>query len=258
MYVVAGRFAGKRAIVTGASKGIGRATAIRLAAEGAKVALIARGSAGLEDVARVIREARGECLVLPADCAIEEQVELAVGQAADGWGGLDIVVSNAAVEPADIDGRADRLEGPGWRQIIDTNLGGQFYTCKHGARRLLETGGGAIVCVGSNCGRLGICINETAYSASKGGIFAMMRTMAVDFAELNIRVNMVIPGFIDTPMNDYVMADADLLQRVSSPIPAKRPGTADECAAAILWLASDEASYCIGTALVVDGGQSSV
>jgi NAD(P)-dependent dehydrogenase (short-subunit alcohol dehydrogenase family) len=100
--------------------------------------------------------------------------------------------------------------------------------------------------------------NEPAYSASKGGVFAMMRVMAIDYAREGIRVNMVVPGFIDTPMNEPVMRDADELRYWSNQIPIGRAGTAEECAAAILWLASDEASYCIGTALVVDGGQAAI
>ena len=258
MKVIQGRFAGKRALVTGASKGIGKATALRLAAEGARVALIARGQPLLEEVAASIRQAGGQCLVLPADCSVEAEIRAAVDRAAEAWGGLDIVVSNAAVELPDEDARVDKIELAAWNKIITTNLNGQFLTCKYGVPHLLAAGGGAIVTLGSNCGELGLAFNEPAYSASKGGIFAMMRVMANDYAQLNIRVNMVIPGFIDTPINEYAFKDPALVKYWSEPIPLKRPGTADEVAAAILWLASDEASYCVGTALVVDGGQASI
>lgn len=258
MNVIAGRFAGKRAIVTGASKGIGKATAFRLAAEGARVALIARGRPGLEEVASTIRDAGGTCLVLAADCSLESEIREAIDEAAAAWGGLDIIVANAAVELPDEDNRVDKIELESWNKLIVTNLNGQFLTCKHGIRHLLAGGGGAVVNVGSNCGYLGLAFNEPAYSASKGGIFAMMRVMANDYAQLNIRVNMVIPGFIDTPMNEYAFKDPELVKYWSEPIPLKRPGTADEIASAILWLASDEASYCVGTALVVDGGQAAV
>jgi len=258
MKVITGRFAGKRAIVTGASKGIGRATALRLAAEGARVGLIARGRPGLEEVAAEIRVAGGEGLVLPADCAAEDEIRAAIDQAAAAWGGLDIIVANAAVELPDEDNRIDRISLEAWNRLITTNLNGQFLTCKHGVPHLLAAGGGAVVNVGSNCGYLGMAMNEPAYSASKGGIFAMMRVMAYDFSRLNIRVNMVIPGFIDTPMNDFVMKDPEQLKYWSDQVPIGRAGTADEIASAILWLASDEASYCIGTALVVDGGQSAI
>jgi NAD(P)-dependent dehydrogenase (short-subunit alcohol dehydrogenase family) len=258
MQVIPGRFAGKRAIVTGASKGIGKATALRLAAEGAKVGLIARGRDGLEEVARAIADGPGECLVLPADCATEPEISAAIDRAAAAWDGLDIIVANAAVELPDEDNRVDRVSLETWNRLITTNLNGQFLTCKYGIPHLLAAGGGAIVNIGSNCGHLGLAVNEPAYSASKGAIFAMMRVMANDYATLNIRVNMVIPGFIDTPMSTYCVDDPALMKFWCEPIPLKRPGNADEVASAILWLASDEASYCVGAALVVDGGQSAV
>ena len=251
------RFAGKRAVVTGASSGIGRATAIRLAREGARVALIARRREGLEAIAAEIGLAEG-ALVLPADCADEASVSTAIDAAAAMLGGLDIIVSNAGIELLGQDDRVDRLELSVWQRLLHNNLDGQFLTCKHGIKHLLAGGGGAVVCVGSNTGYLGMATNEPAYSASKGGVFAMMRVMAIDYAREGIRVNMVVPGFIDTPMNEPVMRNMDELRYWSEQIPIGRAGTAEECAAAILWLASDEASYCVGTALVVDGGQSSI
>lgn len=251
------RFDGRRAVVTGAGSGIGRATALRLAREGARVALIARGRAGLEAVAVEIGD-EDRVLVVPADCTDEDSIRAAIDSAAAAFGGLDILVSNAGIELLGEDDRVDRLDVDVWRRLIRNNLDGQFLACKHAARHLLEAGGGAIVCVGSNVGFLGMATNEPAYSASKGGVFALMRVMAIDFARLGIRVNMVLPGFIDTPMNGPVMADPKELAYWSEQIPLGRAGTADECASAILWLASDEASYCIGTALTVDGGQSAI
>jgi NAD(P)-dependent dehydrogenase (short-subunit alcohol dehydrogenase family) len=258
MKFIAGRFAGRRAVVTGAGSGIGRATALRLAAEGACVGLAGLQSEPLEATAAEIAAAGGEALVLVADVTVESEIESAMDQAAAAWGGLDIIVSNAGIELLGQDDRVDRLDQAVWDRLITTNLTGQFLTCKHGARYLLASGGGAIVCLGSNCATLGMATNEPAYSASKGGIFAMMRVMAYDFSRLNIRVNMVVPGFIDTPMNAPVMRDAKELAYWSNQIPIGRAGSAEECAAAILWLASDEASYCIGTTLVVDGGQASI
>ncbi len=251
------RFAGKRAVVTGASSGIGRATATRLAREGAAVALIARRREGLEAIAAEIGP-EAVVLALPADCADEEAIAAAIDQAAETFGGLDIVVANAGIELLGEDNRVDRLDLSVWHRLLRNNLDGQFLTCKHGLRHLLAGGGGAIVCVGSNVAWLGMATNESAYSVSKGGVFAMMRAMAIDYARQNIRVNMVVPGFIDTPMNDPVMENRDELQYWLDQIPIGRAGTAAECAAAILWLASDEASYCVGSALVVDGGQAAI
>jgi NAD(P)-dependent dehydrogenase (short-subunit alcohol dehydrogenase family) len=252
-----GRFAGRRAVITGASSGIGRATALRMAREGGSVALIARGKARLDALAAEVGHP-DRVLVLPADCTEEASIKAAIDAAADAFGGLDILVSNAGIELLAEDDRVDRLDVNVWRRLIRNNLDGQFLACKHAAGHLLEAGGGAIVCVGSNVAYLGMATNEPAYSASKGGVFALMRVMAIDYARLGIRVNMVVPGFIDTPMNAPVMADPKELAYWSDQIPIGRAGTAEECASAILWLASDEASYCVGTALTVDGGQSAL
>jgi NAD(P)-dependent dehydrogenase (short-subunit alcohol dehydrogenase family) len=253
------RFSGKRAVITGAGTGIGRATALRFAREGGRAALIGRRPEGLESLAAEIKNAGGaEPVVLPADCADEASISAAIDQAAATMGGLDILVANAGIELLGQDDRVDRLDYAIWQKLLHNNLDGQFLTCKHGVRHLLANGGGAIVCLGSNCGYLGMATNEPAYSASKGGVFAMMRVMAIDLAREGIRVNMVVPGFIDTPMNDPVMGNEDDLRYWNDQIPIGRIGSAAEVAAAILWLASDDASYCIGTALTVDGGQAAI
>jgi NAD(P)-dependent dehydrogenase (short-subunit alcohol dehydrogenase family) len=249
------RFSGKRVIITGASKGIGRAAAILFAQEGARVALISRSRKDLDEVAAIISAGSGEALVLPADVTSEEQLSLAIDTAAEKWSGLDIIISNAGIELPFEDTRVDSLPLDVWQRIITTNLTGQFLTCKHGVRHLLKGGGGAVVMIGSPCGSKGFCFNEHAYSASKGGIMALMHVMAIDYAHDNIRVNACIPGFIDTPMNAHVMRDPDLLKTWSATIPMQRPGTSEETAEVILFLASDEASYVLGSAFVVDGGQ---
>jgi NAD(P)-dependent dehydrogenase (short-subunit alcohol dehydrogenase family) len=220
------------------------------------VGLISRSKADLEEVAAIIAaDGAGQGLVLPADVTSEEQLAAAIDAAAEAWGGLDIVVSNAGIELPFEDSAADSLPLSVWERIITTNLTGQFLTCKHGIRHLLQGGGGAVVLVGSPCGIKGFCFKEHAYSASKGGIHSLMRVMALDYAPFNIRVNACIPGFIDTPMNAHVMSDPDLLKLWSDTIPMKRPGTSEETAAVILFLASDEASYVLGSEWVVDGGQ---
>jgi NAD(P)-dependent dehydrogenase (short-subunit alcohol dehydrogenase family) len=254
----AGRLQGKRAVVTGASLGIGRATAIRLASEGARVGLIARRREPLEQVAAEIAATGGEAHVAPADVGDEPSVASAIDAVAAAFGGLDIVVSNAGIELPDRDAPVHRLELSTWQEIMSVNLTGQFLACKHGIRHLLANGGGAVVCVGSPCAVMGICTNEPAYSASKAGVMAMARVMANDYVGEGIRVNTVIPGLIDTPMNDYVFRDPPLLEQWTSGIPMKRAGTAEETAAVIAFLASDEASYVVGASWAVDGGQTMV
>lgn len=253
--IIQGRFNGKKAIITGASKGIGRATAIRFAQEGGMPALISRSRRELEEVARIIRDGGGHAVVAEADVSQEDQLTRAIDLTVNEMGGLDIVVSNAGIELPFEDSMADSLPLEVWQRIINTNLTGQFLTCKHGISHLLQLGGGAVVMVGSPCGEKGFCFKEHAYSASKGGILSLMRVMALDYISHNIRVNACIPGFIDTPMNDYVMNDPALLKTWSDTIPLKRPGTAEETAAVILFLASEDASYVVGSAFAVDGGQ---
>jgi NAD(P)-dependent dehydrogenase (short-subunit alcohol dehydrogenase family) len=249
------RFKGKRAVVTGASKGIGKAVALRFAKEGGRVGLISLPEPELDEVFEMITADGGEALALPADVSREKQISKAIDTAAAEWGGLDVVVSNAGIEPADDDSTVDSLPVEVWQKVIDTNLTGQFLTCKHGVRHLLETGGGAVVMTASPCGERGFCFKEHAYSSSKGGIMSLMRVMALDYVSHNIRVNACIPGFIDTPMNAHVMSDPELLKMWSETVPLKRPGVADEVASVILFLASEEASYVVGSAFVVDGGQ---
>jgi NAD(P)-dependent dehydrogenase (short-subunit alcohol dehydrogenase family) len=253
-----GRFAGKRAVVTGAASGIGRACATRLADEGAQVALVDRSDQRLQEATDEIRAGGGTARDYRADCSVEAEIKAALDGAADAMGGIDVLVASAGIELADRDARLDELTVEAWDALLTTNLTGQFLSCKHSLRHMLAGRGGAVVCVGSNTGSLGLAPREPAYSASKGGIFAMMKVAAIDFARLGIRVNMVVPGFIDTPMNAHVMRDPTELAYWADQVPLGRAGSAEEVAAAALWLASDEASYCIGTALVVDGGQSSI
>jgi 3-oxoacyl-[acyl-carrier protein] reductase len=253
------RLAGKRTLITGASSGIGRAAALRFAREGARVGLVARRAAELEEVAGLIRGEGGEALALPADVSREEEVASAVARAVEAWGGLDVVVGVAGIELIEGgDTRVDQLELTAWQRTIDTNLTGMFLTCKHGVRALLASGGGSVIVTGSPTGLYGAALGEHAYSASKAGCHGLARVMANEFAPDNIRVNIVVPGFIDTPINAPVMADPALVEEINRSIPARRPGQPEEVAAMMVWLASDEASYATGGFFTVDGGQTAV
>jgi NAD(P)-dependent dehydrogenase (short-subunit alcohol dehydrogenase family) len=253
-----GRVAGKRAIVTGAASGIGRAAAERLAREGARVALL---DVDLEAAAAVAERLRGQGLdavAIRADVTSEPSVEAAVGGAVAAFGGLDIVVANAAVVLFGEDDRADRLSLDVWRRTLDVNLTGCFLTCKHGLRALLATGGGCVVITSSPTGLFGSSRGFDAYSASKAGTYGLTRVMANDYAQDGIRVNCVIPGFTDTSLVAPIMQDGLRREAVLKDVPLGRPGTADEVASAILFLASDEAAYCTGSALTCDGGSTAV
>lgn len=253
-----GRIAGKRAIVTGAGSGIGRATAIRFAQEGARVGLIDIDQARLDDTVTTITQAGGEGLALVADVTQEDQVAHAVRQAAEAFGGLDVIVSNAGVELIGRDGRVHEIEKTVWDETIAVNLSGMFLICKYGVAELLKTGGGSVICTASPTGFVGQGGGITAYSASKGGVHALIRVMAHDYAADNIRVNGVVPGFTDTAMTGWVKADPAFEEQLVSGIPLKRAGRAEEVAAMMLFLASDESSYATGAYFFIDGGMTAV
>jgi NAD(P)-dependent dehydrogenase (short-subunit alcohol dehydrogenase family) len=237
---------GKRALVTGAARGIGRAIADRLAAEGARVAAV--------DVAPV----DGAALAVRADVRDEDAVRGAIDAAVAQWGGLDVVVANAAVQLSSAEDRADRLDLAVWRETLDVNLTGAFLTAKHGARALLAAGGGAIVCVGSPAGAYGIAPGLQAYTASKAGIVGLVRTMAADYAGEAIRVNGVFPGITATPMNKAWIDDPAAVERAVAGVPMRRPGRPEEIAAVAAFLASEDASYVTGAIWTVDGGLTAV
>ncbi len=249
----------KRALITGAASGIGYATAARLAGNGARVALLDVRGDELGEAVAALRRDGADALALTADVADERAVCRAFARVTAEWGGLDVVVAGAGIElDGEGDDRVDRLETAVWRRIVDTNLTGMFHTCKHGVRALLANGGGSVVVVGSPTGLFGFATHEHAYSASKAGCHALARAMASEYAKDGIRVNVVVPGFIDTRLNAAALADPATRASIEASIPLGRPGSPPEVAAMIAWLVSDEASYAVGGYFMVDGGQTCV
>jgi NAD(P)-dependent dehydrogenase (short-subunit alcohol dehydrogenase family) len=245
------RLEGHRALVTGGASGIGRATAERLVADGARVAVLDMDGDLAVETARWLG---GEALALTADVADEPDVERALASVREAWGGLDAAVVNAATQLVGDDDRADRLTLETWRRTVDVNLTGAFLTVKHATRMLLANGGGAIVCVGSPAGHHAIAPGLEAYSASKAGVSGLVRVAAIDFAEHGIRVNGVLPGITETPMNHWWLDDPSTRAETTAAIPLGRAAQPQEIAAVIAFLLSADASYVTGALWSVDGG----
>lgn len=247
----------RRALITGAAAGIGKAAALRLASERTSVALVDVRDDELAATANEARRHGVDVLELVADVADEAAVVSAFDRVREAWGGLDAAVAAAGISMSTTgDARVDELELAVWERIIRTNLTGMFITCKHAVRLIAASGGGSIVMIGSPTGMYGFAYGEHAYSASKGGCHALARNMAGELAPLGIRVNVVVPGFIDTAMNAHVVADAEELAAAERLIPLGRIGQPGEVAGMIAWLTSPDASYATGGYFMVDGGQT--
>ena len=252
-----GRLLGKRALVTGAGSGIGRAAAIRFAAEGAHVALLDVNGDNLQNVGDAIDDGDRPITYLVADVSDEGQVSSAIHEADMAMGGLDVILANAAVHHADQSVRVHELDLDAWSRSIGVNLTGVFLTCKHAIPVLQRAGGGSIICTASptalqGAERLG------SYSSSKAGVLALVRVMAAEYARDGIRVNSVVPGFTDTPFVQEVRDDPELRRRIEERIPLGRAAEPEEIASMMVFLASDESRYSTGAMFVVDGGRTAV
>ncbi len=247
------RLEGKVALITGAGSGIGRLTAQTFAREGARVVVADVVDDAGEETARAIREAGGEAAYVHADVSSDAEVRAMVGFAVERYGKLDVMMNNAGIFHAR-DGSVTETDEETWDRTIAINLKGVFLGSKHGVRAMLESGGGSLINVASFVALMGAAVPQIAYTASKGGVLAMTREIAVEFARRGIRANALCPGPIETPLLAELLADPAARARRLVHIPVGRFGQGQEIANAALFLASEESSFMTGAALVVDGG----
>lgn len=244
----------KVAIITGASSGIGRAAAIRFAAEGARVVAVARGREGLDRLAGEVRAAGGEIAVLAGSVADEAVAEQAVAVARERFGGLDIAFNNAGALGEM--GPAAAVSRSGWQDAIDVNLTGSFLCARHQVPAMVERGGGSILFTSSFVGHTVGFPGMAAYAASKAGLIGLMQVLAAEYGPQKVRANVLIVGGTDTPMGRQVIDTPEMRAFVEGLYPLKRLAEPGEIAEAALFLASDASSFVTGAALPVEGGVS--
>lgn len=244
------RLNGKVALITGGGSGIGKASCLLFAREGAKVVVVDLKKETAEATAKEIGSA---ARAFAADVSKAKDAEGMVRFAEEQFGKLDIVFNNAGVFHPDDDSVTNTSEEI-WDMVIDINLKGVFLGCKYAVPALLRAGGGSIINTASFVAVMGAATPQIAYTASKGGVLAMTREIAVEFARKNIRANALCPGPVETPLLKELLSDPARRQRRLVHIPPGRFGKAEEMANAALFLASDESSFVNGSTFLVDGG----
>ena len=240
------------AIVTGGGAGVGEAIAVRYAKEGAKVVVAEIEPARGEKVVNAIRQLGGDALFVQTDVASEQQIQALVETAMARFGQIDVLVNNAAVLLAQKESRAHELTNEVWDRTMNVNLRGYWLCSKYVIPSMLRRGG-SIIFIASRTGLRGFA-RLAAYSTSKGGVFALMRSMAVDYAADHIRVNAIVPGTMDTPMNAAQLSDPRAREKFIAKTPAGRLGIGEDIAGLATFLASDDAGFCIGGVYMADGG----
>jgi acetoacetyl-CoA reductase len=243
-----GRLEGKTALVTGASRGIGRAIALELAREGAKVAINYQSSdAKAQEVADEINKSGGACMLVKANLADPREARAMVKQVADRFGHLDVLVNNAGITR---DKQVGKMTDEEWLEVIQTNLNAVFFCTSAAIPIMTAQSYGRIINIGSMNGQVG-AFGQANYSASKGGVIAFTRTAALELARSNITVNVVAPGYTETDM--FAKVPGDLQAQIKSKIPLRRFAQPEEIAKAVIFLAAD-GDYITGQTIGVNGG----
>jgi NAD(P)-dependent dehydrogenase (short-subunit alcohol dehydrogenase family) len=246
-------FEGKVALVTGASAGIGRATAIAFAKAGAKVVVAARRPQQGEETAQLVHEQGREAIFVKADVAKSNEVEALMKTIAERFGRLDCAFNNAGISAPTTALGADINEQE-WDDVIDINLKGIWLCMKYEIPLMLKHGSGAIVNMSSVLGLVGTSLGVSPYVASKHGVLGLTKAIALEYAKQGLRINAVCPGFVETSLIEVVTVHPGVREQLDALHPIGRIGVPDEVAGAVTWLCSDAASFITGHSLVIDGG----
>jgi NAD(P)-dependent dehydrogenase (short-subunit alcohol dehydrogenase family) len=240
------------AIVTGASRGLGRAMAVAFAAEGAHVALAARSKPDLEETAQQVERHGVRALVATTDVSRYDDVEALVARTIETLGGLDILVNNSGIARTTPLAEATPDD---WRAIVDVNLTGVFNGCRAVASHLIARRSGKVINLASVLGAVGLS-GYALYAATKGGVIALTRTLGVEWARHNIQVNAIAPGWFVTEMNEAAFADPRINERLTRDIPMRRTGRMEEIGPLAVFLASSASDFMTGQTIFLDGGHS--
>jgi NAD(P)-dependent dehydrogenase (short-subunit alcohol dehydrogenase family) len=242
--------AGRTAIVTGASGGLGKETALALAVVGCDVVIAARNRQALDEVASAVEQKGRRCLAMPTDITKAADVQRLVDRTIERFRKIDILVNNAAVavEKLFVD-----LTEEDWRRVIETDLHGTFFCSQAAGKQMIQQGGGRIINVVSVVGLVAVPLLGS-YGAAKGGVIQLTRALAAEWAHYQVTVNALAPGYFVSPMNQERFADPEILQNTVRRIPMKRLATYDDLTPVLIFLASDAAKYITGQVIVADGG----
>jgi len=250
------RLENKVAIITGAGSGMGRAAALLFAREGAQVVVADLDPKTGEEVAGEITKDGGEALFVPVNVAVEEQVESMVQATMERFGAVHVLYNNAGIMPAD-DGAVTDITEQTWDKVLDVNLKSAFFCCKYAIPEMIKAGGGSIINVASFVAILGCTVPQDAYTASKGGMISLTKSLAVEYAKRGIRANAICPGPIETPLLRMLWTSEEERNKRLNRIPLGRFGAPEDIVYLALYLASDESSWTTGAVMVVDGGITS-